>query len=245
MTTYNPNEPSRQPNQRSVLRWLAYYKPMVVEIETDMGERHRLVIDQKNTKRWAACYANMISLHACVARCLDSQDNVLDTMAIAPKPVLQAEEAPSVSIPATNTGVDVAAILNTFAEALSRTVERVADRIVDAQKVAYSELTAIAKTSNERALISERERIRALDDRERRIEEEEDKAAEDRARREEEREREEREREQEREEMGSLKEMMQPLLAAAAPSIVESLTKKKTVKIEAVPVPDPAKASGT
>ena len=254
MSRYSPNEPGRQPGKRSVLRWLAYYKPVVVEIETDMGERHRIVLDQKNTKRWDACYTNLITLHACVARCLDSKDNVLDTMVIAPRPVDAAntgdnDDRPAVDVPATNQGVDVAAIMNTFSEALVRGVERVADKIVEAQKTAFTELTAIAKASNERALISERERMRALDEREKRLEDEEERAEEERERREEERDRIEKERELEREENASLKEMMQPLFgavaAAAGPAIVDAITTKKEapkqVKVEARQVPDPAR----
>lgn len=253
MTAYNPQDSSRQSGKRSVLRWLQHYRPVVVDVETDTGERERIVIDQKSTKRWDACYATMVSLNVCVARALDTKDAVLATYVIRERP--DAEPEPNGAIvqhPATTGGTDVAAIMNTFADALVRGVERVADKIVEAQRTAFTELTNIAKASNERALISERERMRALDDRERRIEEEEERAEEERARADDERERIEREREQEREDNQGLREMMQPLLgavaASAGPALVEALSKKaepQKVKVEAKAVPDPAAPKST
>lgn len=252
MSAYNPKQPSREPGKRSVLRWLAYYKPIVVEVVTDVGERERIVIDQKNTKRWDACYASMVAMNACTCRALDARDNVLGTYALREPPAVASEEdRPAVEHPATHQGVDVAAIMTTFGDILGRTVERVADKIVEAQKTAFAELTNITKASNERALISERERMRALDEREKRIEAEEERAAEAREEAEEERERIEEEREREREENASLKEMVQPLLAAAAPQIVGALFEKKDtsngasapakVAVEAKPVDAPKK----
>src|SRR5277367_354298 len=204
MTAYNAAEPSRQPTERSVLRWLAYYKPIVVEIETDMGERERLVIDQKNTKRWHACYKTMMSLNACTARALDSKDNVLATYVVREKPQAQEERAGElVSHPATTGGVDIAAIVNTVAQAITTSVKEAMSAMADATKQSFTELTNIAKASNERALISERERMRTLDDREKRLEDEEERLEDEREERGAEKEREAKEREAEREENAS------------------------------------------
>ena len=191
-----------------------------------MGERHRLVIDQKNTKRWDACFGNMVSLHACVARCLDSKDNVLDTMVIAPRPVEAVDPdngRPAVELPATNQGVDVAAIVNTVAQAITTSVKEAMSAMAQATAQSFSELTNFARASNERALISERERMRAIEERERRVQDEEERIEEERERAEEERERADQEREDERAENANLKELMMPVLAAAAPALATAV----------------------
>lgn len=211
------------PSQRSVLNWLAYYKPIVVEIETDMGERHRLIIDQKNARRWHGCYANLVSLHAVVARALDAKDNVLDTKMIAPRPPSTTEDAAKATVdqPATHQGVDIAAIVNTVADAAIRIAETTMKAAAEAHKASFQELTALVRANNERSQALEKTVYAQLKEREDRIADEEERIEDERVHAEEERARVEAERLAEREENREVFSIIKPLVEAAAPELIQ------------------------
>jgi gas vesicle protein len=219
--------------RRSFLRWVAHYKPVTVCVESDTGDEHRIVVDQKNAKRWDAVYQNAMSLNACVARCLDARENVLGTYVI--RKIEKEDTRDVVNAPATTGGVDIAAIINTVADACVRVAEKAMQASADAHKQSFTEMVNLAKEHSSRAKSLEEALHATLEERERRLDEAEERA-------EDERERVEKEREQEREESQGLKELMGPILAAAGPQLVASILEKKSngapekIKVEAKPV---------
>ena len=226
-------KPSNQSSTRSVLRWLAHYRPQQVVIETDSGEEHTLIVDQKSTKKWNGIYQNMMTLNACNARLLDAKGAVLSSMVI--REVERSDERQMFEhAPATTQGVDIAAIIQTTAKTIVDAVTVTMNAMAQAHQTSFSELVKLSQQSNERAATLEREHVRDINERAERLAEREDEH-------EEERERIEAEREREREENSSLKELITPLLSAAAatagPQLVDAIMNGKK---SAAPVPAPA-----
>ena len=220
---------SSAPSPRSLLHWLRYWKPATVVGVDDNGEETRLAVTS-GQQRYAVIAKSLNDLSCVSCRALDSKDAVLATLVLR---IIENEapSLPAVNSPATAGGVDVAAIVNTVAQACMAIVRDTLRESAAAHKESFIELVNLSKQSNERAATLERERSRDLDERRARIEDEEQRLDEER-----EAERTEREKETaEKEEMG---EIIKPLLQMAGPELMKKLLSNgKAAPAVAAPAP--------